>query len=137
MKRVLGLMLVSMFLVSGCAFAWPGDEWGRHDRYEYRGGHYWLGGAIVGGLVAGAVVASLDSPRVVVVNGAQYYYDGNYYYTSTPNGYIVVNPPAPVVVEQPAVNKVIYQGQEYLVYPDGRWFIQGQSGLIEVRNHPR
>jgi hypothetical protein len=133
MRKVLSLVLAGMFLVSGCAYAWPGG-WG-HDRYEYRGGHYWLGGAIVGGLVAGAIVASLDRPRVVVIDGANYYYDGTYYYTSTPNGYVVVNPPVAVV--QPVVNKVIYRGQEYLVYPDGRWFIQGASGLIEVRDPTR
>lgn len=137
MKRAFGLVLISTFLVSGCAFADWG--WGHHDRYEYRGGHYWLGGAIVGGLVAGAILASLPERHdIVYVGGVQYWYDGTYYYQSTPNGYVVVQPVQPeiVVVQQPQYSHIQYQGVDYLV-SNGRWFVQGVSGLIEVKDPTR
>ena len=139
MKKVLGLLLVGL-LVSGCAYAWPGG-WG-HDRYEYRGGHYWLGGAIVGGLVAGAIIASLP-PRVTYVNG--YYTDGTYWYQQGPEGYIVVAPPQPtvVVVQNPQLPNhsiprefipVTVGGIQY--YSAGnKWYVDDRDrGLIEVRN---
>jgi hypothetical protein len=154
MKRVISLFVLCVFMAttSYAYWGWGGD---RHDRYEYRGGHYWLGGAIVGGLALGALVMALDHPRVVVVNGYQYYYDGNYYYTQTPNGYVVVQPPvivqpAPVVVAapQPVVvqevaqpviihsvpkefEPVQWRGQTYFVRGN-KWFVNTEKGLVEV-----
>jgi hypothetical protein len=102
MKKVLVFLVAVM--VSCNAFAWG---WGRHG-YYYSGGNWWLGNAIVAGLVAGAVVASLP-PRceTVYVGGYPYYYDGSYYYQRSPNGYVVVEPVEgePVAVQPVATSE--------------------------------
>ncbi|MDD5711448.1 MAG: hypothetical protein PHY31_01675 [Smithellaceae bacterium] len=75
-----------------------------HPNYHWSGGHWWLGNAIVAGLVVGAIVSSLPPRHEIVYAGnANYYYDGTYYYQATPTGYVVVAPPPPAsVVVTPA-----------------------------------
>jgi hypothetical protein len=142
MKRVLTLVLVSIFLTSGCAFAdWGFGGWGHHDRYRYHDGGYWLGGALVTGLALGAIIESLP-PHATYVNG--YYYDGTYYYQQTPNGYIVVQPTQQVVIVQQPVCEtprdlisVDYRGMHYFVHGE-HWFqLDNRCDLIEVRDPTR
>jgi hypothetical protein len=129
MKKLVSILLVLAMLCSvGPAFAWGGH--GGHSRYgggryRYYGGHYWLGGAIVSGLIMGAIIESLNRPQIVVVNGGRYYYDGNYYYQQCPGGYVVVNPLT--VAAQPEVMTVRVEGSSVVLVRKDNGFI-GPNG---------
>ena len=96
------LLAVVMLCSSSYLYAWPGDY--RHPRgYHYYGGRWWLGDAIVAGLVAGTIIATLPPHyRTVYVGGVPYYYDGTYYYQNCPSGYVVVQPAQAPIVEASA-----------------------------------
>jgi len=88
--------------------SYRGGSWGYHHPrgYHWYGGSWWLGDAIIEGLVIGATLSALPpSYRVVYVDRRPYYYDGVYYYQRSPYGYVVVADPtlAPIVVTQPVV----------------------------------
>jgi hypothetical protein len=88
MKKLLVVFVAAVML--SCTFA---EARGGHRGYHYAGGHWWLGSAIIAGLVVGSVIATLP-PRheVVYVSGNPYYYDGTYYYRRDDEGYVVVQP---------------------------------------------
>ena len=131
MKRVLALMLILVLCVSNISYAWPDRDrgWGHRDGYRYHDGGWWVGGALVGGLALGAIIASLP-PRVTYVNG--YYYDGTYYYQQTPDGYVVVEPSV-VVSIPPDFQPVQWRGTTYYTR-DNRWYIVTTSGLVQIEN---
>jgi hypothetical protein len=105
MKKVIAL-LVMLMMLSTPAFAWRGGRGCYH-----HGGGWGYGGALLGGLVAGAIIESAFAPhyRTVYLGGVPYYTDGVYYYQPSPVGYVVVQPPVQVIqpppqqVVQPAV----------------------------------
>jgi hypothetical protein len=83
-------------------------NWGYHHPrgYHWYGGSWWLGDALLEGLVIGATLSALPpSYTVVYVGRTPFYYDGTYYYKRSPYGYVVVADPtvAPVIVTQPVV----------------------------------
>ncbi|MGA2091014.1 MAG: hypothetical protein ABSH12_06100 [Endomicrobiales bacterium] len=94
MKKLLTVfVVVGMLFCGNIAQAFP---WGHHG-YYFRGGHWWLGDAIVEGLVVGTVIATLPPHcSTVYVGGIPYYFDGTYYYQGSPNGYVVVQPVEPM-----------------------------------------
>ncbi|MDP2922974.1 MAG: hypothetical protein Q8O30_04560 [Candidatus Omnitrophota bacterium] len=77
-------------------------DWGYHHPrgYHWYNNSWWLGEAIVEGLVIGATISALPPDyKVVYIGRTPYYYDGVYYYQAGPSGYVVVNPQvAPAVV---------------------------------------
>ena len=139
MRKILIIALALIVMITNLSYA----DWGRHEheRYRYHDGGYWLGGALAAGLVAGAIIESLP-PRVTYVNG--YYYDGTYYYQQTPNGYVVVASPQPLVIVQPQPAVVIprdfvevrWRSQQYYVR-DNCWFILDGTHLIQVSDPTR
>jgi len=83
-------------------------DWGYHHPrgYHWYNGGWWLGDAIVEGLVVGATLSALPpSYSTVYVGRVPYYYDGIYYYRPYASGYVVVANPtiAPAVVTAPVV----------------------------------
>jgi len=134
------MLVVALFCSSVQSFAWPGDGWGHRGHYRYHDGGWWMGGALVGALVAGAIIESLPPHyNVVYVNGFPYYYDGSYYYIRTEGGYQVVESPQPVVVVAQPVTVVVphdyipvqFRGETYYVH-NGHWFELRDGGLHEV-----
>ncbi|MGA2091696.1 MAG: DUF6515 family protein [Endomicrobiales bacterium] len=86
-KLIAGCVALIVLSNGGYAFAS-----GRHG-YYYSGGHWWLGDTIVAGLAIGTVIAALPPHySTVYFGGVPYFYDGVYYYQSSPSGYIVVQP---------------------------------------------
>ena len=135
MKKIASFLLVAVMLFSvDPAYAWYG--WGHHDRgYRYYRGHWWLGDAVVAGLVAGAIITALP-PRcnTVYIGGAPYYYDGTYYYQSGPSGYVVVQPAAaPIVMAQPAAPMVMAPAQipAAVAVPQ---IVQNNSVTVRIKN---
>jgi hypothetical protein len=98
MKKFLAFW-VTFFILSGSvsyAALW------HHHGYYYSGGHWWIGDTMVAGLEMGAVVEDLPPQYTTVyINGANYFYDGTYYYQSCPTGYMVVQPGE----SQPVINR--------------------------------
>ncbi len=90
----LGLCLVSVAPQASHA------EWDYHRHHDWGRGQH--AGFFGGGLVLGAVLASLPQEHTtVVVAGSPYYYCNGVYYQACPSGYMIVNPP--VVVAPPQV----------------------------------
>lgn len=112
-KLAVFLLVVVMLFTFSSAYAWPGDY--HHPRgYHYYGGHWWLGDALVAGLVAGTIIATLPPHySTVYVGNVPYYYDGTYYYQRGPSGYVVVQPVAAPVVVAPAQTVVVAQPIEH------------------------
>ena len=159
MRKVLAMLVVIMFLISNISYAdwgnadfhagfgghsdfhggfggWHHDRgWGRGG--FWRGGHWFVDGVVVS-IGVGAILWALPPHyKTVYVAGYPYFYDGVYYYRSNTDGsYIIVEPPQisiqPALIE-PTYTRTVINGQEYLIAPDGRKFIHGQSGLIEVK----
>ena len=133
-KVIVFLFVVIMFFSSSLVYA--GHDGYHHSRgYHYYGGHWWLGDAVVAGLVAGAIITGLP-PRcnTVYVGGAPYYYDGTYYYQSGPAGYVVVQPAAPpVVMAQPAAPMVMAPAQipAAVAVPQ---IVQNNSVTVRIKN---
>lgn len=107
-RRWIAIILILAFSLSySDAFAWGGAR-GGHGRYYwhgdrfYRHGWFW-GGVGITALTIGAIVTSLP-PRhhVVYVRSRPFYYDGTYYYRTSPDGYVVVADPTVVVPAQPS-----------------------------------
>jgi hypothetical protein len=81
----------------------------------------------------GAVVEAVPAGyRVIAVNGVAYYTVDNVYYRYTPQGYMVVAPPAVQVVSPvPVVHSLADAGQSFTVYvPDSRG---GYTGVVITR----
>ena len=134
MKRILGLVLVGVFLISGCAYAWPGSGggWGHRGGYWGHGG-YFVDGALVG-LAVGAYVASLPPSYTTVYYGnVPYYYSDGYYYQGTADGYVVVQPAVPVQPTPVEFEPVVWRGQTYYMHA-GKWFVHTDKGYEEVLN---
>jgi len=95
MKKLLTVVVSAILLcnLSTSAFSW--DHFGFREGHYYRHAGWWGFGGLVTGLAIGAYVASLP-PRyeTVVIDGTPYYYADGYYYQASPNGYVVVEPPA-------------------------------------------
>ena len=110
-KWIVLVLCVAMTLSSLSVFARDHDrghdrDRGSGERYHYRDGHWyhrgWFGWDFLApALTLGAIVDVLPyGYTTVVVGGAPYYrYDG-IYYRHYPEGYVVVEEPAPVVVVQ-------------------------------------
>ena len=138
MKKLVAFLLAFVILLSfSSTYAWDYH----HPRgYHWYGGRWWLGDAIVAGLVAGTIIATLPPHyRTVYVGGVPYYYDGTYYYQNCPSGYVVVQPaiapvvvastPATVVVSAPASTTVVTS--PVVTQPKG---ISGDAIIINIPN---
>jgi len=135
MRKIAAFLLIAVMLFSASpAYAWHGDY--HHPRgYHYYQGHWWMGDAVVAGLVLGAAIAELPPRcRVVYMGGVPYYYDGLYYFQRGPAGYVVVQPAvAPVVVAPPVVPAIAppAQAPAAVVTPP---VVQNSSVTVRIRN---
>ena len=95
-------LCLTISLLASNAFAWDDGRYHHPRGYHWYRGHWWMGDAIVAGLVAGTIIATLPpNYNVIRVGGAPYYYDGTYYYRRCPDGYMVVENPTVMVPVAP------------------------------------
>jgi len=101
-----------------------------HERYRYHDGRFYrpiffgLFEILVDVPPVGAIVTVLPvGHKVMVTDGVAYYYYNNVYYTVSPNGYIVVPPPA-VKSNVTVVSPVAVQSQE----------VSGETTIINIPN---